>query len=75
MTTFSKSEIIDNGLTTKISNNSKETDTFHPKYFFSIIAIISVPAVVPFPNITKPNAAPPTTPPPIAANNELCGIN
>ncbi len=43
-----------------ITNNEDETG--HPRYLFIIIAIISVPAVVPFPKITSPKAIPTNTP-------------
>ena len=60
-------------LATCVINNDEET--LHPKYLCIIIAIISVPAVVPFPRITSPNATPTKTPAATPATTKFSGTN
>ena len=63
------------GVTTMVSITNNEDETGHPRYLFIIIAIISVPAVVPFPKITSPKAIPTNTPAATEATTRFSGTN
>ena len=74
-TAFSKPITNASGVTIMKSIISNEEETLHPKYLCIIIAIISVPAVVPFPRITRPNAIPTNTPAATPATTRFSGTN
>ena len=74
-TAFSNPITKASGVTIIKSIINNEEETLHPKYLCIIIAIISVPAVVPFPRITRPNATPTKTPAATPATTKFSGTN